>query len=177
MVDQVVIPLLEQLGGGWRAGHVRIASEHMATVVLRTYLMRTFGAFQPAAPAPTLVVTTPAGQHHEFGALVAAVTAVAQGWRVLYLGPNLPAEEIAGAAHRSMAKAVALSIVYPPDDPGLPDELITLRRSLGPDMPVLVGGRDSAAYRDTLARIHALVPADLNGLRAVLATLRTADTH
>lgn len=172
MIDRVVVPLLEHLGAGWRAGNVRIANEHMASIVLHTYLIRTFGSFQPPMPAPYLVVTTPTGQHHEFGALLAAVTATLQGWRVLYLGPNLPAEEIAGAVHRSGAQAVALSIVYPPDDPRLTEQLLALRRCLGSDIPILVGGRDTTAYQDALNAISALVPGNLQSLRTALEEIQ-----
>ena len=173
MIDQVVVPLLKRLGEGWNDGSVRIANEHMASMVLRTYLLRTLGSFQPPLPAPCLVVTTPVGQHHEFGALLTAVTAALLGWRVLYLGTNLPAEEIAGAVQRSGAVAVALSIVYPPDDPGLSEELITLRKSLGDEVPVLVGGRDTTAYRHALTVIGAVIPADLHSLRAELVDIRS----
>ncbi len=172
LIDQIVIPLLTHLGEGWRDGSVRIANEHMASAVIRAHLLRTFHTFQPLRSAPCLIVTTPAGQHHEFGALLAAVTAAIEGWRVLYLGTNLPAVEIAGAVQRSGAIAVALSIVYPPDDPGLPEELLTLRRSLGEAVPIIVSGRDSMAYRLALAAINAVIPSGLHGLRLELEAIR-----
>jgi DNA-binding transcriptional MerR regulator/methylmalonyl-CoA mutase cobalamin-binding subunit len=173
LIDQVVVPLLKYLGEGWREGSVRIANEHMASVVLRTHLLRTLGSFQPPAPAPCLVVTTPAGQHHEFGALLVAVTAALEGWRVLYLGTNLPAEEIAGAVQRSGAIAVGLSIVYPPDDPLLSEELRTLRRCLGDEVLILASGREAAAYRHALRAISAVMPDDLHGLRVELEAVRS----
>jgi len=172
MIDQVVVPLLEHLGTGWHDGNVRIADEHIASAVLRTYLMRALSTFQPPKPAPLLVVTTPTGQNHEFGALLAAVKAALQGWRVLYLGPNLPADEIAGSVYRAGAQAVALSIVYPPDDLRLSDELPALRRSLGDSIPILVGGRGANAYRDILTAIGALVPGDLQDLRTELEAIQ-----
>ncbi len=173
MIDRVVVPLLYYMGNGWREGHVRIADEHMATTVLRTHLMRTLSSFQPSLPAPCVVVSTSAGQHHEFGALLAAVSAALQGWRVLYIGTNTPAEEIAGAVHRIGAQAVALSIVYPPDDARLPDELLTLRRCLGKDIPILIGGRNTTAYKDTLTAIRARLPVNLHGLRMELEAIQS----
>ena len=68
--------------------------------------------------APVLVVATPAGQVHELGALLVGATAANLGWQVTYLGASLPAAEIAGAAQQRRARAVALSLVYPEDDPG-----------------------------------------------------------
>jgi hypothetical protein len=82
----------------------------------------------PEPGAPELIVTTPSGQAHELGALMAASMASSQGWKVTYLGPNLPAEEIVAAAGRRGARAVALSVVFPADDARLYDELRRLRR-------------------------------------------------
>jgi methylmalonyl-CoA mutase cobalamin-binding subunit len=117
---------------------------------------------------PLLIVTTPPGQLHEFGALMAAATAVENGWEVVYLGPNLPAEEIAAAARQRGADAVALSIIYPSGDPRLRREMHRLRQFLGPDIPILVGGRAAAAYRETLSEIRAVHLADLDALHEQL---------
>ena len=57
-------------------------------------------------------------------------TAANLGWQVTYLGASLPAAEIAGAAQQRRARAVALSLVYPEDDPRLAGELTRLRESL-----------------------------------------------
>jgi methylmalonyl-CoA mutase cobalamin-binding subunit len=65
---------------------------------------------------------------HKPGALIVATIAASDGWRVTYLGPSLPAEEIAGAAHQNRARAVALSLVYPGDDPFLRGELLKFQR-------------------------------------------------
>ena len=73
--------------------------------------------------APVLVVATPSGQLHELGALLVGAAAANLGWHVTYLGASLPAAEIAGAALQNRARAVALSLVYPEDDPTLEDEL------------------------------------------------------
>ena len=68
--------------------------------------------------------------------------AAEQGWRAIYLGPSLPAAEIAGAAMQNQARVVALSIIYTADDhPNVERELYDLRRFLRKDVAVLVGGR------------------------------------
>jgi methylmalonyl-CoA mutase cobalamin-binding subunit len=76
----------------------------------------------------SLVVATPTAKMHKPGALIVATIAASDGWRVTYLGPSLPAEEIAGAAHQNRARAVALSLVYPGDDPFLRGELLKFQR-------------------------------------------------
>ncbi|MGB3051133.1 MAG: cobalamin B12-binding domain-containing protein [Polyangiales bacterium] len=57
-----------------------------------------------------VVVATPANEDHELGALVVAMLAAMHGWSVLYLGPNLPAKEIAYAVNDANAQLLMLSI-------------------------------------------------------------------
>jgi cobalamin-dependent methionine synthase I len=92
------------------------------------------------------VCTTPTGHRHEFGALLAAVVAAQSGWRSTYLGPDLPAEEIAATVLRLGGNAVALSAVFPIDDPHLCAQVFRLKSLLPPGTPVFIGG--AAANRN-----------------------------
>jgi methanogenic corrinoid protein MtbC1 len=128
-------------------------------------------ASSPFATA-NLVVATPTGQVHEFGALLVAATAAAEGWRVTYLGPDLPAEDIAEGAIRTRARAVAVSIVYPSGGLAVDDELRRLRSALPKDITVLLGGAGAAAYGPSIEEIGAVRLTSLEDLRAMLRTLR-----
>jgi methylmalonyl-CoA mutase cobalamin-binding subunit len=88
------------------------------------------------------------------------------GWDVYYLGPNLPAEEIAAAVRQLGARAVALSIIYRDGD-HVGDELLRLRGMVG-STPIFVGGRASDTLCSRLADIGIACPADLNAFRAAL---------
>ena len=172
-IDQLITPLMADIGERWRDGTLRIMHEHLTTAVVRTML----GGFQDAtfdisASAPSIVVTTPAGQLHEIGALMAAATAASEGWAVTYLGPNLPAEDIAAAAQDTHARVVALSLVHPADDPRLEHELTKLRRYLDPDVSLMVGGRASAGYREALTTLGVVQVPDMPDLRLRLEKLR-----
>ena len=172
LMADVVIPLMHSLGSAWQEGSVRAAHEHLATAVVRTFVGSLNGAFQVAASAPCVVVTTPAGQLHEIGALIAAATAAADGWRTTYLGPSLPADEIAGAARQNEARAVALSLVYPTDDPHVVSELKKLKQFLPTTTHLIVGGRGASAYRRVLDEIGATQPPDLDTFIEELRRLR-----
>lgn len=71
----------------------------------------------PSPDAPVVVVGTPVNQFHELGALLAATTASSDGWRVVYLGANLPADELARAARYARADA-RLAPATRPQRPG-----------------------------------------------------------
>lgn len=155
LLQQIIVPLVEEIGNSWRDGRIKVAHEHVATAVIRTFLGNFSRPYALPETAPAVLATTPAGQLHELGAILVAAAANHHGWRVTYLGPSLPADEIAGAAIQNKVRAVALSIVYPEDDPHLPGELVRLRQLLPPEVVLLVGGRAARAYSESLDRIGA----------------------
>jgi DNA-binding transcriptional MerR regulator len=172
LLQKVVAPLAQRVGELWAQGVFKICHEHLASAVIRTLLANSVKLQSPHPNAPNVVVSTPAGQVHELGAAMVAAGAAHIGWRVTYLGPNLPANEIAAAVEQSNARAVALSMVYPEDDPTVDEELQLLRRLLPTNVSILVGGRASAAYRNTLQSIGAVIIMDLNELYAQLELIR-----
>jgi methanogenic corrinoid protein MtbC1 len=167
-IEQLLVPLMHLIGEKWEGGSLRVMHEHAASSVVRTVLGQILGHSRVRPEAPLLIMATPAGQMHELGALVVVTMAVAEGWRVLYLGPDLPAEEIAAAARQRAADVVALSIAHPADDPLLHEQLAQLRDLLPPGMPLLIGGAAAPAYRTTLAAIKAILLPDLAALRRAL---------
>jgi methanogenic corrinoid protein MtbC1 len=172
-LEALIVPMMQSIGDLWRDGSLRIMHEHLVSAIVRTLLGSLVTPTSLLPTAPHMVVTTPAGQLHEIGALIVASIASMEGWRVTYLGPNLPAEDIAAAVQQDPARAVGLSIIYPPDDPRLPQELARLRRYIGSDTPLFVGGRAATGYDDMLQCIMAIRPRDLTEFRAYLAALRT----
>ncbi|HBL28538.1 MAG TPA: transcriptional regulator [Acidobacteria bacterium] len=173
LLDSLLVPLLHRIGDLWQRGELRPVHEHMATAVVRSFLGSMRAAFHASTNGPLLLVTTPARQLHELGALIAAATAATDGWRVTYLGCDLPAEEIAGAAVQLGAKAVALSIIYPLDDALLHEELRHLRRLLPRTTELIVGGRAATAYATVLDEIGAIRVESLRELREELDLLRS----
>jgi DNA-binding transcriptional MerR regulator/methylmalonyl-CoA mutase cobalamin-binding subunit len=169
LIHELINPLVDRLGEMWRDGLIRIMHEHMATAVLMPFLARLRATTRPDSKAPLILVTTPLGQKHEIGALIIAVLAASEGWRVMYLGADLPAEEIAAAALDRRPKAIALSIVYPANDPYLSEELHNLKQSISADVKIIVGGRVSASYQGVLQEIGAIRLEDMRDFRNVLA--------
>lgn len=165
VLDQVIGPLLFTIGSLWHQGLLRPANEHLATTTIRRVLVWMSDLAVPDAGAPIVVVGTPAHQMHELGAMLAATTAASSGWRVAYLGPNLPAGELARAVRHAKASALALSIVYPLDDEKLNGELRTLKAELPADVGLIIGGSGATAYADTIREIGAQTASSLAGMR------------
>ncbi len=173
LLEQLLSPLMQQIGELWQRGELRPIHEHMASSVVRSFVGSLRTAYHAASGAPQLLVTTPARQLHELGALIAAACASSDGWQVTYLGADLPAEEIAAAAIEKGAKAVALGIVYPPDDALLPEEIRRLRRLLPRTTELIVGGRAAVSYSTVLDETGARRVESLREMREELDLLRT----
>jgi methylmalonyl-CoA mutase cobalamin-binding subunit len=172
LIEEVLIPLVKTIGKQWEEGTLRVAHEHLASSIVRSFLANLQRTVVPSGTAPTIVITTPSRQYHEIGALIVAVTAASEGWRVLYLGPDLPSEEIAAIALLRGAKAVALSIVYPSDDPFIGSDLKKLRRLIGDEIFLLAGGRSAHSYEEDLRAVSAQLISDLSDLRKQLRKIR-----
>jgi DNA-binding transcriptional MerR regulator/methylmalonyl-CoA mutase cobalamin-binding subunit len=172
LLEQLLLPMLQRIGDDWHDGTLRIAHEHMATAVVRSFLgsMRSNGDM--AGPRTELLITTPSGQLHELGALMVAVTADLDGWRPIYLGPNMPAEDVASAVQRRGAGIVALSMVHAADPAAVTGELQKIRRLVPEGTVLIVGGSGARNYRGVLQEIGAIQVDDLASFRKELDRIR-----
>ena len=138
-VRRLAIPLLRRIGQEWSDNQLCVASEHLGTSLLRSILGT---ALKPSAlhrDAPLVILATPPGEAHELGILIAALTVLGSGANVLYLGPDLPVDEMARAAETTRASVVAIGVigVQPERNQSSVDEL---RASLPDEVEVWVGG-------------------------------------
>jgi len=169
--QDLLVPLLNQVGDLWRDGSLRIAHEHMASAIVHSFLAAANASQAPAFDAPLLIVATPLRNRHELGALLTASLGLELGWSVLYLGAELPAEEIAAAVAQRQARAVFLSLVYPAVDAVVAAQLETLRRLMGPEVGLLAGGASAASYAGTLQGIDGRLAVTTSEFAAALAEI------
>jgi len=172
MLTKIVVPLMQNIGRLWCEGELTGAYEHFASSALRTYLLGQVQSYAASRSSPAIITVTPAGQLHEFGAVITAAAAGSAGWHVIHLGSSLPAAEIAGAAIRAEARLVALSLVHPPDDADLPAQLRMLRRRLPSRVGIVAGGRACESYREALTEIQAEVVTDIDQFYETLSANR-----
>jgi MerR family transcriptional regulator, light-induced transcriptional regulator len=172
LIESLIIPLVYKVGDLWHSGELRVANEHLASSVIRGFLYNLLDSYSLNDSAPVMVTATPRGQEHELGALIAGVVAASSGWKVIYLGSNLPAEEIGAVVSHLKARVVALSIVYPNDDLHLKHELKKSKHLLPDGVSIIVGGRAASGYYDVLDEIGAIVVKDSRHLRLELEAIR-----
>ena len=165
LLDHLVTSLLRQIGDRWEAGLLKPVHEHAASVEVHNLLTWIMQSTPVRADAPLLAVATPAGQLMELGALMVAASAAAEGWRVAWFGPNLPAGDIVSGVETLKPAAIAISLVHQTREPGLHKELEQIARGVAGKVPLVVGGRAAAAYSLLLERLGAAVFTDLASFR------------
>jgi MerR family transcriptional regulator, light-induced transcriptional regulator len=172
VVRQVVAPLAQRLGELWSNGTIQTSHEHFASGAIRAFLLDPARQYSGTAPDTALVASTLQGQLHELGVVMAAALAAERGWRVIYLGPSLPALEIASVAIKSEARVVALSMVYPEAEPKIENELRELRNNLPEKTPILIGGSGAESYRSVIDELQARLIEDFGAFQIALAKIR-----
>ena len=171
LLDEVVAELLEEIGDRWQRGSLDPGQEHLASVAVRNALARVISDLQPGESAPVIVIGTPTGEDHELGAMMAAAAAAASGWRTVYVGVDLPAEDIAAAARRTGAEAIGLSLVGSNGRSSrslVEEQLDRLRRDLGANVGIFIGGAAAAKHDGIAERIGAERISDLASFRTRL---------
>lgn len=174
LIDEVLGALLVIIGERWRAGELRPSHEHFASSQLRTFLGSLF-ADNNRPGGPPVVVATPADQVHELGAIMAACTAASLGCEVIYLGSDLPSDEIAFVAHSRAALAVAISITSINGGTNVVRGVARLREQLPNITSLLIGGAAAQLIKADLEEVGATVLAGLPQFGEALDRLRHVD--
>ena len=172
LIKAVIGPLCRKIGELWEQGKLKVINEHMTSSVLHSLLWNMLRSAEVSETSPKIIIATPAGHQHELGALSIAIIACEADWQSLYFGPGLPAEEIAAAVAYANARAVALSITYNENSHQLNLEVKKLRRYLGDDITIFVGGQGAAFLVEVFDANEIQVIKDVEGFRIALNKLR-----
>ena len=150
LLRDVVMPLLALVGDAWHERRATIAHEHLLSATLRNVLgslLRVYAPVRRRSPgASCLLFATLSGERHELGTLGAAMLAAASGADVLYLGPDLPARDIAASARPAHARAVVLGVTRSTEAKSTEAQLKTVARHLPRGVELWVGGANAHRY-------------------------------
>ena len=140
LVSEVLQPLLREVGERWHRGELAISQERLVSTVVRRHVGLMLDAYDRGARRAAILFATLPGERHELGLLMSAMVCASRGFKVHYLGPDLPAGEIARFARESGAAVVALSVVLGDRLPELPAQLRELASGLPEAVDIWVGG-------------------------------------
>jgi len=125
VLQDVLMPYLNELGERWAQGDVNVAQEHFATHVVRgrmTSLARGWGNGE----GPYVLLACPPGELHDLALLAFGVILDKNGWRVIYLGADTPMQALIQASSEIRPSLVVLAASRPERFAAVIEELSVL---------------------------------------------------
>ena len=136
--SEVVLPLAQVVGDAWAVGQLPVAAEHLASEVV-VHALKT-GLRAARSGGPLFLAGCLPAERHEWGILATLVDLQGRGWRVQYLGADLPIEEMVQTSWKLMPDAVGLSTSDPALVRAALPALAVLPPRLPPDAIAVLGG-------------------------------------
>jgi methanogenic corrinoid protein MtbC1 len=137
----LIAPTLVEIGEAWHRGAIFVATEHFAASYVRGRLLALFQAYPRRPEMPMLFVGCAPKEWHELGALIFAVMLRQQGFDAVYLGQDVPLDDMIQAASQEHPAMVCFSANSPTTALNLRDAQSRLQ-TLEPPSPLLgYGGR------------------------------------
>jgi DNA-binding transcriptional MerR regulator len=175
VADEIVGPVMRRIGERWADGDLGPHHEHLASTTVRAFLEAALSTQTMSQVAPVAVAATCSGEHHELGVLTAAVVAAAEGWRVAYLGSDIPASCLVQTIAVHRPSALLIGLTRQPVAAAVLHDLRHVVDAIDPATIVLCGGTGAQAARARIEELGAIV-ADLHGIRATLQVQYSADS-
>ena len=94
-INHIIFPFLERIGVLWITGHINPAQEHLVSNIIRQKLIvGTESVVSHLRVNKTGLLFLPEGEFHELGLLFIQFLLKSRGVNVLYLGANVPIEDV-----------------------------------------------------------------------------------
>lgn len=171
LIHRVALPLMREVGNAWHDGRLSVAQEHMTSSLMRNLFGALIPLHQKSAPTSKLIFATPSGEQHEFGILASAMLAVGGGLGAIYLGINLPADEIVFAAQKTAPQAVVLGFIGANGARASVGEVQKAAQNLPSHIELWVGGPQSETVVEELRKTRAVLIEDFQMLEQHLVRL------
>jgi methanogenic corrinoid protein MtbC1 len=94
LCTEVLSPALVMIGEDWYTGKISVTTEHFASAYIRGKLLSAFQNFPTRRGSSYILVGCGPDEQHEIGALMMAALLRSDGYRVEYLGPDVPVDDL-----------------------------------------------------------------------------------
>ncbi len=111
---ELIYPFLNQVGVLWGFDKVMPAQEHFVSNLIKKKIFSAIDLLPyPKKGASSIVMFLPENEYHEIGLLLAYYIARELGWKVYYLGQNVPIQNIKPILNVTNPKAMLTMFVTP----------------------------------------------------------------
>jgi methanogenic corrinoid protein MtbC1 len=151
--ESVIGAALVEMGEAWHRGEATVVQEHFATAFLRRRLTALLQTYAQPASRPLAVTGSAPSEWHEIGILLVSLALRRAGWRVIYLGQNVPAEHLLEEVRGLQPDLVCLSATTRESALALLPVYTGLAALPDPRPHLVLGGRAFQSYPE----LHSLL--------------------
>ncbi len=148
---------LYEVGNLWHMGKISVGKEHYCTAITQFIMSKMYSKiFESPKNDKKLLACAVGSELHEVGIRMVADIFALNGWETLYLGANLPIEEVIKVGVNFKPDIIALSITMPYHISNLIDAVSKLRdcREFS-NTKILIGGLPFRNNKELVAEINA----------------------
>jgi methanogenic corrinoid protein MtbC1 len=140
VLSTVVVPCLRDIGDQWASGNIDVSQEHFASNLLRR---RVSTLLKEGAPGTrTAVLACPPGELHDLPLLVHAVCLSRRGWQVIFLGADVPVDDLQAAVVRLQPTVLVLAATRPSVLGAITEPL----RGMSASVPLAIAGAGAESH-------------------------------
>lgn len=137
----VLLPAEREIGRLWHLGEVSVAEEHLVTSTTQRAMAVLASSSPAAAPnGRTAIVAAISSNAHDIGLRAVADLYQLAGWRALFLGADVPAEDVPAMVNWFQADLLLLGVTMATQLPRVTRLLEAVRERSGRPVKVIVGG-------------------------------------
>ena len=145
-IMDVLLAAQREVGHLWHLDQITIAEEHVVTTTTqRLMAVIASNAKRGQDTGKTAVAASIAGNAHDIGIRAIAYLMELDGWRVIFLGPDLPRNNLPAAIHFYDADVVLLSLALNSQLSNLRDTIDEIKQTDDSGVKIMVGGN---AFRE-----------------------------
>jgi MerR family transcriptional regulator, light-induced transcriptional regulator len=112
-IENILYPMLVRIGLMWTASKLNPAQEHFASQLIRQKLFTAIDYLPITQSAQKYLLYLPAKEDHEISLLYAYYLIKKAGLQALYLGPNVPLDDVVACAHLADVTHILFTITIP----------------------------------------------------------------
>jgi methanogenic corrinoid protein MtbC1 len=106
---KLIQPTMVEVGEQWHQGKISVTTEHFATQFVRRKLSSIFNTYTIGEGRGLVIVGCAPSEQHDMGALLLAIMLVRHGWQVVFLGPQVPLNDLLDTIQKLQPDMVCLS--------------------------------------------------------------------
>lgn len=148
-IQNIIFPFFERIGVLWQAGSIFVTHEHFVSNIVRNHLIIETSKFDNLTSEKTMLFFLREDEMHELGLLFFNYLAAANGFRCIYLGQNVPFDDLAQLLKSNTFEFICTSFIHAIEKSTLEKYLLNLSKAFNKNK-IMISGRQLAIHKPNL---------------------------